>query len=113
MLLQVMFAYKEAGERKQALVKVRLCPKHAMQLNYKQSQQLLKKRKQESSTEQEQPAKRHDRHLSPVAADDTGARGIRSDQAATAATAQEKLAEKKHQRPETDSSHELFQGVFD
>ncbi|DBA90792.1 TPA: hypothetical protein ACH3X1_003997 [Trebouxia sp. C0004] len=55
---EVNFAYKEAGERKQALVKVRLCPKHAMQLNHKQNQQLIKKRKQELHKEQIEHSKR-------------------------------------------------------
>lgn len=32
MSFEVPFAYKEAGERKQALVKVRLCPRHADEL---------------------------------------------------------------------------------
>ncbi|PSC75724.1 FRA10AC1 like [Micractinium conductrix] len=32
---EVPFAYREAGERKQALVKVRVCPTHAYQLNYR------------------------------------------------------------------------------
>ena len=54
LLLQVNFAYKEAGERKQALVKLRLCPKHALQLNHKQNQQqLVKKRKREHSSRDE------------------------------------------------------------
>jgi hypothetical protein len=32
---EVPFSYQEAGERKQALVKVRVCPTHAYQLNYR------------------------------------------------------------------------------
>ncbi len=60
-LLQVNFAYKEAGEHKQALVKVRVCPKHAMQLNHKQNQQLIKKRKQELQKEQVEH-KKHKKH---------------------------------------------------
>ncbi|EIE22911.1 hypothetical protein COCSUDRAFT_8481, partial [Coccomyxa subellipsoidea C-169] len=31
---EVPFGYEEAGEKKQALVKVRVCPEHAQQLNY-------------------------------------------------------------------------------
>lgn len=50
LIWQVNFAYKEAGESKQALVKLRLCPKHALQLNYKQNEQLLKKRKRDHSS---------------------------------------------------------------
>ncbi|KAK9813683.1 hypothetical protein WJX73_003513 [Symbiochloris irregularis] len=36
---EVPFSYMEAGQRKQALVKVRLCPKHAIQLNYRKTQE--------------------------------------------------------------------------
>lgn len=32
------------------MVKLRLCPKHALQLNHKQNEQLLKKRKRDSDT---------------------------------------------------------------
>lgn len=57
---QVNFAYKEAGESKQALVKLRLCPKHALQLNFKQNEQLLKKRKRDhDSTEKTADARKH------------------------------------------------------
>eukprot|EP00850_Spirogloea_muscicola_P016696 SM000137S00474 [mRNA] locus=s137:305665:309290:+ [translate_table: standard] len=35
----VNFAYKEAGEEKQALVKLRICPKHAYQLNYRKEKE--------------------------------------------------------------------------
>ena len=50
LIWQVNFAYREAGENKQALVKLRLCPKHALQLNYKQNEKLLKKRKRDHSS---------------------------------------------------------------
>lgn len=36
---EVPFGYEEAGQRKQALVKVRLCPEHAYQLNYKKNRE--------------------------------------------------------------------------
>ena len=50
--VQVNFAYKEAGVQKQALVKLRLCPKHALQLNHKQNYKLIKKRKREQNEAQ-------------------------------------------------------------
>eukprot|EP00850_Spirogloea_muscicola_P002352 SM000009S23481 [mRNA] locus=s9:280679:282846:+ [translate_table: standard] len=37
--IKVNFAYKEAGEEKQALVKLRICPKHAYQLNYRKEKE--------------------------------------------------------------------------
>ncbi|EFN56799.1 hypothetical protein CHLNCDRAFT_22127 [Chlorella variabilis] len=36
---EVPFAYQEAGERKQALVKLRVCPTHAHQLNYRKQRE--------------------------------------------------------------------------
>lgn len=38
----MQFAYTEAGTQKAALVKLRLCPKHALQLNYQKNQEALK-----------------------------------------------------------------------
>ena len=38
----MQFAYNEAGTQKAALVKLRLCPKHALQLNYQKNQESLK-----------------------------------------------------------------------
>ena len=55
-LLQVNFKYKEAGQAKQALVKLRVCHTHALHLNHKANGELLrsarkqrKKRKREES----------------------------------------------------------------
>ncbi len=39
--VQVNFSYAEGGVQKAALVKLRLCPKHALQLNYQKNQQAL------------------------------------------------------------------------
>ncbi|KAG2434917.1 hypothetical protein HYH02_012115 [Chlamydomonas schloesseri] len=39
---EVNFAYQEAGERKQALVKLRVCPACAFKLNYRKEKQLQK-----------------------------------------------------------------------
>ncbi|GFR50375.1 hypothetical protein Agub_g12589, partial [Astrephomene gubernaculifera] len=39
---EVNFAYQEAGERKQALVKLRVCPACAFKLNYRKEKQLRK-----------------------------------------------------------------------
>ncbi|PNH03978.1 Protein FRA10AC1 [Tetrabaena socialis] len=58
---EVNFAYVEAGERKQALVKLRVCPACACKLNYKKEKQLQKavdaaaarKRKREAEEEKE------------------------------------------------------------
>lgn len=44
---QVNFAYKEAGEHKQALVKLRVCPSCATKLNYKKQRALAKAQKRQ------------------------------------------------------------------
>ena len=41
-LLQVNFKYKEAGQPKQALVKLRVCHTHALHLNHKANDELLR-----------------------------------------------------------------------
>ncbi|BDA50345.1 Protein FRA10AC1 homolog [Coccomyxa sp. Obi] len=39
---EVPFGYQEAGEKKQALVKVRVCPEHAQQLNFRKNREALR-----------------------------------------------------------------------
>lgn len=54
-ILQVHFAYVEAGEKKAALVKVRLCPPCGEKLNYKRNKEKKKearKRAREEATEE-------------------------------------------------------------
>jgi hypothetical protein len=41
-ILQVNLGYVEAGVQKHALVKLRVCPEHALQLNYKKDAAALK-----------------------------------------------------------------------
>lgn len=41
---EVNLGYQEAGARKNALVKLRLCPAHGLQLNYKKNAEILKVR---------------------------------------------------------------------
>ena len=41
---EVNLGYQEAGAHKNALVKLRLCPAHGMQLNYKKNAEVLKVR---------------------------------------------------------------------
>ncbi|GLI67337.1 hypothetical protein VaNZ11_011525 [Volvox africanus] len=59
---EVNFAYQEAGERNQALVKLRVCPSCAFKLNYRKEKQLQKasdtgaarKRKREQELEEQE-----------------------------------------------------------
>eukprot|EP00243_Klebsormidium_subtile_P003386 TRINITY_DN16772_c0_g1_i1.p1 TRINITY_DN16772_c0_g1~~TRINITY_DN16772_c0_g1_i1.p1 ORF type:complete len:289 (-),score=62.99 TRINITY_DN16772_c0_g1_i1:204-1070(-) len=44
---EVNFAYKEAGEEKNALVKLRLCPKCAYKLNYRKEKELARQQRKE------------------------------------------------------------------
>eukprot|EP01119_Soliformovum_irregulare_P023694 TRINITY_DN8328_c0_g1_i1.p1 TRINITY_DN8328_c0_g1~~TRINITY_DN8328_c0_g1_i1.p1 ORF type:complete len:278 (+),score=77.84 TRINITY_DN8328_c0_g1_i1:111-836(+) len=48
---ELNFAYKENGEHKNALVKVRVCPECAEMLNYKKNQQILKEEKKAQKRE--------------------------------------------------------------
>ena len=107
-LLQVNFAYKEAGEHKQALVKVRVCPKHAMQLNHKQNQQLIKKRKQQLQKEQiEHKRQKHSQKAS----------GSKSDHSSTSHDSPESLDAWETGRQDTHGKtsgvDKLFEGLFD
>lgn len=45
---EVNFAYSEAGESKQALVKLRVCPKCSYKLNYRKEKELERKLRKES-----------------------------------------------------------------
>lgn len=108
---EVHFAYKEAGEHKQALVKVRLCPKHAMQLNHKQNQRLIKKHKQESAAEQGRDAKRHKAAVNSSAEEEPVAANSTSSQA----SGSEDVHSRHHKLKQAnlDKSEELFEGLFE
>eukprot|EP00898_Chlorokybus_atmophyticus_P004595 jgi/Chlat1/5136/Chrsp33S05136 len=49
---ELNFAYKEAGEEKNALVKLRLCPKCAYKLHYKKEKELEKQQEREAKKRQ-------------------------------------------------------------
>lgn len=114
--MQVNFAYKEAGEHKQALVKLRLCPRHALQLNHKQNHRLIKKRKREQQDAQHRLGKqpRHSKNTEATTgfADsfetNTSGRGhTQEPDAAQAGNAYDMASGRsKHQR-------EVFDGLFD
>ena len=96
--VQVNFAYKEAGERKQALVKLRLCPKHALQLNHKQNHKLIKKRKREQQDGQMVQSKR------ALQSDNDNSSGSPNKESAEK-DAGVKAAQKKN--------NDVFEGLFD
>lgn len=114
--VQVNFAYTEAGEHKQALVKLRLCPKHALQLNHKQNHKLIKKRKREQQDTEhragKQPKHSNRTEASTDLADnseiDTSDRShTQEPDAAQAGKASDrKSGRRKHH-------HEVFDGLFD
>ena len=107
-LLQVNFAYKEAGEHKQTLVKVRVCPKHAMQLNHKQNQHLIKKRKQE--LQKEQIEHKHQKHSQKAS-------GSKSDHSSTSHDSPESHdaweTGRQDTHEKTSGVNKLFEGLFD
>lgn len=108
-MLQVNFAYKEAGERKQALVKVRVCPKHAMQLNHKQNHQVIKKRKQELQKEQLEHKKRQ-KHSQKASGSKSDHSSI-SDDSPESHGAWETGRQDTHRK--TSGVDKLFEGLFD
>ena len=113
--VQVNFAYKEAGEHKQALVKLRLCPKHALQLNHKQNHKLIKKRKREQQDVQNNVSKRpvHSHRTNTS----TGPKGKAGPDALDGPEAQlldavdaSKASDLKHRHSQ---DHGVFDGLFD
>ena len=105
---QVNFAYKEAGEHKQALVKLRLCPKHALQLNHKQNHKLIKKRKREHTEQQIQDSKQ--------IASDKGSRGRSRTGAASEEDGVKSTNHASKAVPKKSETHnyvEEFDGLFD
>lgn len=61
---EVPFSYVEAGERKQALVKVRVCPTHAYQLNYRKQQDAEERHKAQRRKAEEKERRRKERRRS-------------------------------------------------
>ena len=59
---EVNFAYQEQGERKNALVKLRLCPEHSQQLNYTSKKREIKRLKRQER-QQTKESKREKRKL--------------------------------------------------
>ncbi len=110
-VLQVNFAYKEAGECKQALVKVRVCPKHAMQLNHKQNQQLIKKRKQELQKEQIEHSKRQKRPQNASGSNSKLDHSRNSDGSPESHGEWETGGQDTHGK--TSEVDEVFEGLFD
>ena len=89
-------------------MKVRVCPKHAMQLNHKQNQQLIKKRKQELQKEQiEHKRQKHSQKAS----------GSKSDHSSTSHDSLESHGAWKTGRQDTHGKtsgvDKLFEGLFD
>ena len=90
--LQVNFKYKEAEQQKQALVKLRVCPTHALHLNHKANAELLRsprkqrnKRKREDERQDEKLLAR----LREEALQQTRRPGVRADlKSRTAASSQ-------------------------
>lgn len=57
---EVNFAYTEAGERRNALVKVRLCPRCSDRLNYRTQRELTKSEKEKKKEEERRRRKRRE-----------------------------------------------------
>ena len=59
---EVNFVYVEQGERKNTLVKLRLCPSCSLKLNYHHKRKLWKKAKKSKKAKKASESKRHKRH---------------------------------------------------
>lgn len=59
---EVNFAYIEQGEKKNALVKLRLCPGCSLKLNYHHKRKLWKKKKKSAKTSKKRESKKHKKH---------------------------------------------------
>jgi hypothetical protein len=95
---EVNFAYVEAGQHKQALVKVRLCPGCAAKLNYhkdKQYRKLAKRRLEEEEEQQERERRclRRKQREAAAAAGGGAGRGVEQQQQ------QYDPGEQRHQHP--------------
>lgn len=58
---EVNFAYKEDNQKKNALVKLKLCPKCSYKLNYKKIKQIKKEEREERKRKKKQKNKKHER----------------------------------------------------
>lgn len=109
------FAYKEAGEQKQALVKVRLCPKHALQLNHKQNHKIIKKRKREQDLAQKQVSRqpaRSDRGEASADLGDSSGSDVIADAGVHLSDAAHAISSSDH-RGTRSKHHGVFDGLFD
>ena len=124
---EVPFGYIEAGEKKQALVKVRLCPEHAYQLNYNKNRRAEKRHaaagKKEKKRKKKEERSRKRKKTSKYSSTDTedsssGDTGTDSSSSKGEEEEKEELAHgKKNQKSDhgvaSDGYDELFTGLFE
>jgi protein FRA10AC1 len=132
---EVPFGYIEAGEKKQALVKVRLCPEHAYQLNYKKNKQAeerqeaaattgkmkkkkgkKKKKKKGKKGVKEQKSKRHRKAKSSSSESDGGTSEHDGSSSSSSSSSDEEKEELPHRRKKgraSDGYEQFFTGIFE
>jgi len=104
---EVPFGYVEAEQKKQALVKVRLCPEHAYQLNYKKNREAEKQ--QETAIKRRKKEKRKKKKRKKEIETSSSGGGGDSD----AEEEGELLTHRKKVRTSDDGLEELFSGLFE
>jgi protein FRA10AC1 len=106
---EVPFGYVEVDEKKQALVKVRLCPEHAYQLNYKKNRE-AEKRQDGIDSKKSKKKKRKKKRKKEV---DTSSSSS-SSESESSSEEDEKVVELPHRKKARQSGdEELFTGLFE
>ena len=113
---EVNFAYEEAGEHKQALVKLRVCPRCADKLNYKRKT-ALRRAEQPRDAERERKRRRASAGDARDAEEGTAAHGAADEAAAALPPTTEAehwgaAAPKAEERSREDEFDAYFSGMF-
>lgn len=119
---EVPFGYIEAGEKKQALVKVRLCPEHAYQLNYNKNRKAEKRHaaagKKEKEREKKRDRSRKRNKTSRYSSTEDSSSGGSATDSDTSEGEEEELAHRKESKISehgvaSDGFDEFFTGLFE
>ena len=115
------FAYKEAGEHKNALVKIRVCPECAEKLNFRNNERKQKeeeknsrKRKRDAVEETEESQQKKEEY-GPHLPDSSNAASMQRNIRASTEADPRTIWQKKQEMPEKtkeDEFKEFFDGLF-
>jgi len=100
---EVPFGYVEAEQKKQALVKVRLCPQHAYQLNCKKNKEAEKRQDTMIKKSKKKKKRKKEIETSSTSGDDSDAEEEEK----------EHLTHRKKVRASDDGLEDVFTGLFE